>query len=270
MRRFLVGFGFGLFFGVLVPGGLAVRSYLEKSRQVDEFWEGSPVLALAQDLDEGAILEESALVEQKVAEQFLTESFVPAEDRALVVGKRVHHPMQKGDVLTWSVFADQQAWNSVGECAAAAMPAIKEAERAALDAVTAEIAAGLGAGEPEASSGEAIPEPSSDVVRVVALKDDVSEGGAITADALAVLRMPAALATASVVRAEHLRKIPGVIANVPMMAGDPLLWPHLDDPERIGTTAGCYLKVGNRQTEHREKVAAEQAERFFAEREERP
>jgi pilus assembly protein CpaB len=108
-HRLLVGSSPALIAGVMVLASVAAGwTGLSRSEaQQKRGWRLVPVVVAAEDLLEGdTLVEESVAVRQVPEDMAKSASFVKPDSLAFVAGQRLVAPLQEGDPLCWSHFAD--------------------------------------------------------------------------------------------------------------------------------------------------------------------
>jgi len=102
----MLGCVIGLFFSCGV-GGLGVYLYNQRvSHRVRAGWNLVPVIVASQDLPEGTVLSFDVVSQRPIPEQFVTSSIVKPDSASYVIGGKLLVPVQSGDPLTWSMFAE--------------------------------------------------------------------------------------------------------------------------------------------------------------------
>lgn len=264
MRSFLLGALIGLVVSCVGIGLLVSRTIPKRMRDARYGWELQPTLTLTRDVAAGEKLGDGDLAEVRLPEQFVPDSFIPPADRRAVVGRAVTLAMVKGDVLTWSMFSQQETREQVRACVADGRAAFEEAGERARDAAIQPFAQRNT--PPPTSPPPPVPAFKFDakgLTPVVVVTREVKEGDRIPASALELRRMPRALVTPSVVPGDALESVVGALAVVGMQPGDTLRWQWLDDPEQPRSTGACVLQAAAATDQERAAVARARAEAFF-------
>ncbi|WNG45193.1 hypothetical protein F0U60_14565 [Archangium minus] len=264
MRSFLLGALIGLVVSCAVMGLLAALTIPKRMQDARYGWALKPTLTLVRDVEAGEVLKDEDLAEVAFPEQFVPESFIQPKDRRAVVGKALTLGMVKGDVLAWSVFAQQQSQEQVRACIADGRTAFKEAGERARDAAIQAFT--QRSGPPPTSPPPPVPAFKFDAkgqTPVVVVTQEVAEGSRIPASALEIRKMPRALVTPSVVPGDALESVVGALAVVGMQPGDALRWQFLDDPDQPRSTGACVMQAGAASDKERAAVARARAEAFF-------
>ncbi|QRK04203.1 hypothetical protein JQX13_28470 [Archangium violaceum] len=264
MRSFLLGALIGLVVSFTVIGLLAAGTIPKRMRDARYGWDLKPTLTLARDVAAGEVLKDEDLAEVAFPEQFVSESFILPADRRAVVGKPLTLDMVKGDVLAWSMFAQQESQEQVRACIANGRAAFKEAGERARDAAIQAFT--QRSGPPPTSPPPPVPAFKFDakgLTPVVVLTQEVAEGDRIPASALESRKMPRALVTPSLVPGDALESVVGALAVVGMQPGDVLRWQFLDDPDQPRSTGACVMQAGAEGDKERSAAARAKAEAFF-------
>jgi Flp pilus assembly protein CpaB len=263
MRSFLLGALIGLVVSFAGVGLLAARTIPKRMQDARYGWELKPTLTLTRDVAAGEKLGEGDLAEVLIPEQYIPDSSVQPADRRAVVGRAVTLAMVKGDVLSWSMFSQQETRAQVRACITDARTAYEEAGGRAREAVIQTFAQ---RSSPPTSPPPPVPAFKFDakgLTPVVVVTQQVKEGERIPASALELRRMPRALVTPSVVPGEALEAVAGALAVVSLQPGDALRWQWLDDPEQPRSTGACVVQAASASDQERAAVARERAEAFF-------
>lgn len=264
MRPFLLGALIGLLVSFAGIGLFSARVTSKKLQEARAGWKLEPILTLARAIPEGEKLTDEDLVEIRIPEQYVPESFVLPADRRAIVGRPATLAMEKGDPLNWSSFSRQETRARVRDCVADGRAAYTEAGDRARDAAIQPFA------QRNASPPTSPPPPvpafqfdAKGLAPVVVVTREVKEGERIPASALELRKMPRALVTPSLVPGEALASVAGALAVVPMQPGDTLRWQFLDDPEQPRTLGACVLQATSAVDSEHAAVARARAEAFF-------
>ncbi|MBN2497991.1 MAG: Flp pilus assembly protein CpaB [Deltaproteobacteria bacterium] len=75
-----------------------------------EGWTLVPVVVAERDLDEGTVLDYDMVAKMSMPEQFVTPSAVKPSQFEKVVGQKTAVPLQRGDLILWSAFRSEGAF----------------------------------------------------------------------------------------------------------------------------------------------------------------
>jgi Flp pilus assembly protein CpaB len=261
MKAVLVSIVSGGLVGVLAVTLFAVPALSEKKDVVRAGWTPRQVLVVTRDVSQGESLSADMFKQSDLPEQFTSDSFVPADDQAIVVGTKVSLPLMAGDVLSWSAFIDQARRAAVTECIGHIRQGVTEAgARAEADAL-----ARFQQQLKKLPSPPALHSPTSTEghVLIVVAGADIREGALLSEEQLAGRRVPKELVTRSHVRATDLAALVGARLLVPLQAGDPLMWQVLDDPDAPQSSLGCVNEIKKAREEARARSSSEAATAFL-------
>jgi Flp pilus assembly protein CpaB len=67
-------------------------------------WNFMPVLVFARELPAGAIVGYDDLAKMQLLEPFVTPSLIKVSEVETLIGRRLHHPVERGDLVLHSSF----------------------------------------------------------------------------------------------------------------------------------------------------------------------
>ena len=92
----------------LLAGLLAYTALKTKEAAVRKGWTPVLVVVAKQDIAQGTVITADLMAHRRVPEQFVTSSVVRPEKASFLEGSKVLVPLQAGDPLLWSQFADSR------------------------------------------------------------------------------------------------------------------------------------------------------------------
>lgn len=105
---------------LLIAGALgllaALLAYQSIKHEQDKAWNGlklKPVVVVNQDLVEGAVLDHANVARSEMPERFVTPSVVTPEQFEKVAGQRIMVPLQRGDLVLWNHFRNEDTFQRI-------------------------------------------------------------------------------------------------------------------------------------------------------------
>jgi hypothetical protein len=197
------------------------------------------LLGVAVSIGLGVSVTMEVISQRSIPEQFAGPSMVRPDEASVVVNRTLTMPLLAGDPVLWASFVDPPWASGFSACVTNVKPLVDaqaaEVERPRIDAL-----------KRSALSLEG-PPPALDVPgdgRVVSVRGTLHEGDVLKDSDLAVVTVPPALRSVSLVPADEQALVVGARLLAELEPGDLLRWPMLDDAEAPATAAGCEVSVG--------------------------
>ena len=213
MKPLIASLIFSFLLTLVAVGIVASRAIDVRVAEAHRGWRLKPVLVASRDLKPGETLTADAISQAQLPEQFVTESTVAPFDQSKLVGKKPGVALFKGDVFVWQAFVEADGTGL--ECIDALREGTNQAgtngASASVDRFDARQKVPLRA-LPAALASDAV----DDTYEVVVAAADLEQGVQITRRGLTTRRLPAALATASLIPARLIDAITEAQAAVPL------------------------------------------------------
>ncbi|HYV46625.1 MAG TPA: SAF domain-containing protein [Myxococcaceae bacterium] len=267
MSPFRTGLALGLLAAAVLITALSARAVRAKQRSMAKGWNEQPALVFATDLAQGATVKLDDLSQRPLPEQFLSGSAVSLADAPLIAGRKIGLPVLAGDVVRWAHFTAPTPPELLRACGHDVLPKVEQATAAARERSLAELQKNMGAVPPAAAVP---PADGPGDGEVLVAKEDIPEGSALSAGALARRRMGGGFVTPSNIPAKDLDRIAGARVLVPVQQGDPILWQTLDTPDHPRSRASCIRQVTEAIAKERKRVIEAEAEAFVRAQEAKP
>jgi Flp pilus assembly protein CpaB len=229
-----------------VVGGIATRKTALDGRRG---WNLLPVVVAAADLPEGEVLTAGKVSQRSFPEQFVGPSNVKPDEVKVLFNRKVSVPVQAGDPLLWTMFIEVDGAKQVDDCLKQIHPAVEQAHSEAAKNAVNDF-------KPEHPKPSPQPKSTPDAegnVQVVAASDDLKEGDTLRHSDLKVVAMHQSLMTDSVVPASALAKLSGLKVQVPLSAGEVVLWQQIDP----GGPLACLMAISTASKTTCEQAAAD-------------
>jgi pilus assembly protein CpaB len=94
----------------LLAAFLAYQTIQRKEAKIKAGWTLKPVVVAKRDIVEGAVLDSGMVAKRQMPEQFVTPSVVVPEQFDKVSGQKLMVPLQRGDLILWSHFRSEGAF----------------------------------------------------------------------------------------------------------------------------------------------------------------
>ncbi|MBN2493532.1 MAG: Flp pilus assembly protein CpaB, partial [Deltaproteobacteria bacterium] len=89
---------------------LAYKTIKHKEEKIREGWTLVPVVVANRDVVEGSVLDYDMVAKMQMPEQFVTPSVVKPNQFEKVLGQKLMSPLQRGDLILWSHFRSEGAF----------------------------------------------------------------------------------------------------------------------------------------------------------------
>lgn len=249
---------------VLVSAAIATFAFVTFAPRVEQEkkdWALIPVVVMSSDVSEGRALTFDYLTQRSIPARFVTGSMVRPNDVSFVIDRAPTIPLNAGEILLWSAFADNSATDA---CFAAIAPKVRAAGVSAREVAITRLEQGRGAPLP---APEPLPVPQADAsgnVSVVVFTAHVPEGKVLEESMLAVGQLPKEMVTASLVPADRLRDVIGTRLLVEVEPTDSLRWQMLDDAQRPRRSVSCSNEAAAAQQVARDRATREECAAFMS------